>query len=208
MLDGSSFLTFLAVCIGLILAPGPGQALTIARTLSGGFRAGILTATGLNLGTLVHALAAGLGLSAVLATSALAFSIVKYVGAAYLLFLGISSLRDRARDEPKSEATAVPTGSPLRQATLAGLLNPKVAVFFLAFLPQFVDPTLGRVPLQFFLLGLTMALLDTVYEILLAWLTSRARHRLAARPALRRLQRTVTGSVLILLGLRLAAQER
>ncbi len=208
MIDWHSYLAFLAAAVALILLPGPGQAMTIAHTLSGGFRAGALTAVGLNLGTLFHALAAGLGLSAILATSALAFSIVKYLGAAYLLYLGISMLRAKSTRVPAGKPRDVPTGSPLWQAALAGILNPKVAVFFLAFLPQFVDPARGYLPLQFLLLGLSMALLDTLYELLLSWLVCRARGRLTARPGIQRLQAKVTGSVLILLGLRLATQER
>ena len=92
MFELSSYVAFVGTSVLLILLPGPAQALTITRALSGGFRAGALTAVGLNVGTFVHALAAGLGLSAILATSAVAFSIVKYVGAAYLLYLGISML--------------------------------------------------------------------------------------------------------------------
>jgi threonine/homoserine/homoserine lactone efflux protein len=208
MIDWSSYLAFLAASVALILLPGPGQAMTIARTLSGGFRAGALTAVGLNLGTLFHALAAGLGLSAILATSALAFSIVKYLGAAYLLYLGISMLRAKSTELSAGEPRSAATGAPLRQAALAGVLNHKVAVFFLAFLPQFVDPARGYLPLQFLLLGLTIAVLDTLYELLLSWLVCRTRGRLIARPGIQRLQARVTGSVLILLGLRLATQER
>ena len=105
-------------------------------------------------------LAPGLGLCVILATSALAFSIVKDIGAAHLLYPGISSLPARAYGSEQPEVTNGPSESPLKKGPLAGLLNPKVAVYFLAFLPQFVDPARGHLPLQFYLLGLTMALLE------------------------------------------------
>lgn len=208
MPDWSSWLAFVVASVALILLPGPGQALTIAQTLGRGFRAGALTAIGLNVGTLCHAMAAGLGLSAILTTSALAYSVVKYIGAAYLLFLGVAMLRKRPGSRRSPEPGTPSPRGPFVQAVLAGVLNPKVALFFMAFLPQFVDPAKGHLPAQFFVLGLTMAILDTGYECLLAWLVWRAKGRFAASPWLQRLQARVTGTVLVLLGLRLAIDER
>lgn len=164
---------------------------------------------GLNIGTLMHAAAAALGLSALLATSALAFAVVKYVGAAYLIYLGIQALRTRAGH---GSAATFPspraTKAPLMQAILAGTLNPKVALFFLAFLPQFVDPARGSVVLQMLILGATMAVMDTLYELALVSVLYRMRDRLVRNQRFRAWQSRISGVILIALGLRLAAQQR
>jgi threonine/homoserine/homoserine lactone efflux protein len=210
MIEPHSYLLFVGASLALILVPGPAQALVIATTLDRGQGHGALTAAGLNVGTLFHAAAAGLGLSAILATSAFAFSIVKYVGAAYLLYLGIKALRSK----PKGEAVTLGRGSrtgaraAFGQAVLTGILNPKVALFFLAFLPQFVDPSRGAVVFQFLLLGLTMAVLDTCYELALVHVTHRLRGRLSRSRRLETLRNRISGVVLVLLGLRLALQQR
>lgn len=209
MIDTGSYLLFLAASLALIAAPGPAQALVISKTVAGGMRGGVLTGIGLNLGTLLHAAAAALGLSAVLATSATAFAVVKYVGAAYLVWLGIRALRTPpAGPTLPSVASSSSSRSIVGEALVVGVLNPKVAIFFLAFLPQFVDPVRGNVFAQFMLLGLTMALLDTLYEIAIAWGTHRLRDAMFSRPSLRLWQERVSGVVMIALGLRLAVQQR
>ena len=208
MIDWSSYLLFVLACIALILVPGPAQALVLAKTLSGGRKAGALSAVGLNIGTLVHTLAAALGISAILATSALAFSVVKYLGAAYLVWLGIRSLRARAPGATPAAALPSGSGSPLVQGVAAGVLNPKVALFFLAFLPQFVDPGRGGVLAQFLVLGATMAVLDTLYELALVAVFARLRGRYLANPRVARWQARISGVVLIALGVRLAVQDR
>lgn len=207
MFDLGTYATFVAASLALILVPGPAQALVLANTLAGGRSAGIRTAVGLNIGTLFHALAAALGLSTLLATSALAFSVVKYAGACYLLYLGIRALRSNTDSRSAAHMPAA-SASPLTQSILAGTLNPKVALFFLAFLPQFVDPTRGQVVTQFLLLGATMALLDTAYEMVLVCLLYRVRDRLRANTRWMAWQSKVSGAILIALGLRLAVQER
>lgn len=207
LIDLSSYAAFVAASIALILVPGPAQALVLARTISGGTRAGVLTAVGLNIGTLFHAAAAALGLSAILATSSLAFAVVKYVGAAYLVYLGIQALRSRAAMTPDSTPAAPATAS-LGQAVATGILNPKVAIFFLAFLPQFVDPARGSAFAQFMLLGSTMAVLDTLYECLLVFMVARTRRRLVASARTRLWLNRLTGAVLLGLAARLAVQER
>ena len=209
MIELSSYLLFLATCIALIAVPGPAQALVTARTLAQGRRAGGLTAIGLNIGTLFHSVAAALGLSAVLASSALAFAIVKYAGAAHLIYLGLRALFASAASSPVTVARQTGVfASPLLQAFVTGVLNPKVALFFLAFLPQFVDPARGSVLLQFLILGVSMAVLDTAYELLLVLVLSRLRRGYLDNPWIARWQNRVCGSVLIALGLRLALQER
>jgi len=210
MLELHSWLLFVAASIALILVPGPAQALVIANTLDHGRSQGAFTAVGLNLGTLCHAAAAGLGLSAVLASSALAFAIVKYLGAAYLLYLGIKALTSRAAggEAPASARPRMSAPAALAQAVIAGVLNPKVALFFLAFLPQFVDPSRGAVMLQFLFLGLTMAVLDTAYELVIVQAVWRLKGRLARSPRWERLRNRISGAVMVLLGVRLAMQER
>ncbi len=208
MPDLSSYLLYLAACVALIVVPGPAQALVLARTLAGGRTAGGLTAIGLNVGTLFHAVAAALGLSTILATSALAFSLVKYAGAAYLIYLGIKALACAAPAASTGAQASTDPTSVLGQAVGTGVLNPKVALFFLAFLPQFVDPSLGHVFLQFLVLGATMAVLDTFYELALVLAFSRLRSRLLGNGRFARWQSRVCGIVLIALGVRLAAQSR
>ncbi|MBK8006400.1 MAG: LysE family translocator [Gemmatimonadetes bacterium] len=200
--------TYLLAAVALMVAPGPGQALVLARTLQGGTRHGVLTALGLELGTLVHTLAAALGLSAILATSAAAFAVVKWLGAGYLVWLGISALRAAGRDRAAEVAAPAPTHHVLLRAAVTGLLNPKVALFFLAFLPQFVTPARGHVFLQFVVLGLLFALLGLAGDSLLAMAAGRARTRLVRSTAGSRWRERVTGTVLIGLGLRLALVQR
>ena len=208
LFDPLTYATFVAASAALILVPGPAQALVLANTLTGGRRAGALTAVGLNVGTLIHAAAAALGLSALLATSALAFALVKYIGAAYLIYLGVQALRAKTGDQQVAAASAPASKAPLTQAILAGTLNPKVALFFLAFLPQFVDPARGPVVAQMLVLGTTMAVMDTLYELALVSVLHRMRGRLVGNRRFMAWQSRISGVILIGLGLRLAAQQR
>lgn len=210
LFDSSTLLAFGLTAAALVAAPGPGQALVLTRTLQGGTRSGLLTALGLEIGTAVHTLAAALGLSAILATSATAFAVVKYLGAAYLVFLGVRTLRSRAAAaEPGAGAAPrTPTGHLLAHATMTGILNPKVALFFLAFLPQFVDPARGHSFLQFILLGVAFAALGCLGDGLLALVAGRARGRLMAGSRWTEWRERLTGAVLIGLGVRVALQSR
>ena len=207
MCDEGSLAAFAVASAAIILAPGPAQALVLARTMEQGRQAGILTAAGLNAATLVHGLVAGLGVSAALATSALAFAVVKLAGAGYLVHLGIRTLLVSGGVSPNG---VMPRSAPQRallQAFVTGVLNPKVALFFLAFLPQFVCPARGHVLLQFLALGALLGMMDLVYEsglVLLAfgtaaWLDS-------PRAAVWRAR--VTGTVLVGLGVGLAFTKR
>ena len=200
--------TYLLAATALVVAPGPGQALVLARTLQGGTRHGVLTALGLELGTLVHIFAAALGLSAILATSAAAFAVVKWLGAGYLVWLGLGALRAAGKERAVEATPPAPTHHVLLRAAITGLLNPKVALFFLAFLPQFVTPARGHVFLQFMILGLLFALLGLAGDSLLAAVAGRARSRLASSTVAARWRERVTGAVLIGLGLRLALVRR
>jgi threonine/homoserine/homoserine lactone efflux protein len=210
MFDTATLLAYTAAAAILVLIPGPGTAWIIAQSVAGGARRGAQAAVGLETATLIHALAAGLGLSAVLATSALAFEIVKYAGAAYLVWLGIQAWRERApaADAAAAPAPAVPARQVYLRSVLTGVLNPKVALFFLAFLPQFVDPARGAVPLQFLLLGLILSVIGLCHSLMLSWLVGRMGRRFAGSARVARWQRRITGGVFIALGLRLATQAR
>ena len=217
LIPPDSLATYVAAAIALVLVPGPAQALVVARSVERGARAGVLTAVGLDAATLVHSLAAALGLSAVLATSAAAFTVVKLAGAAYLVWLGLRMLRRRdpssaaerppvARGDSRAGAARVGATRLLVHGFATGLLNPKVALFFLAFLPQFVRPERGHVIAQFLMLGGILGLLDLAWAAVVATAAARARFVGAGRFAAWR--ERVTGGVLIALGVKLALTRR
>lgn len=208
--------TLVAYCLAaavLVLTPGPGQALVVARAVEGGTRAGLLTAFGLEIGTMLHTLAAALGLSAILATSATAYSVVKYAGAAYLIVLGMLALRHARQHAappvaPSRGNGATPGSRLVLHGALTGTLNPKVALFFLAFLPQFVEPQRGAVFLQFVVLGLILGSIAMAWDSVIAAAAGGARSRLLASPRWVAWRNRVSGLVLLGLGLRLAFSER
>src|ERR687891_954559 len=153
MPDSSTIAVFSAATLALLIVPGPSVIYVVTRSMDGGRTAGLVSVLGIHTGTLVHVAAAAFGLSALLMTSALAFNTVKYAGAAYLIYLGIRRL---ASSQPSFERTEVESASFLRifgQGILVNALNPKTALFFFAFIPQFVDPSTGSVALQTLLLG-------------------------------------------------------
>lgn len=213
LFDATSYLAFVLAAVALVAAPGPGQALVLARTFQGGARSGLLTALGLEIGTLIHTVAASLGLSAILATSATAFDIVKYVGAGYLILLGVAAWRKAGHaavgTAPGVAATDAHSDSRLLlHAAVTGTLNPKVAIFFLAFLPQFVDPGHGYVLVQFLALGLTFAVIGLIGDSTVALLGHRARQRIRHTSRCVAWRERITGGVLVALGLRLALLSR
>lgn len=195
-----NFVLFLAASVLLAITPGPGIFYVLTRTLAGGRRDGVLSSVGTFFGGLVHVFAAALGLSAILATSALAFSIVKYAGAGYLVFLGVRMILSRRADlEPHS--VAGPTGlAALRQGAFTEILNPKTALFFLSFIPQFVSPDRGHLFAQFLLLGTISVMLNTSADLVVCFAASRIAAKLNASAALRRKQRTATGVAMVALG--------
>ena len=161
MLNTTLLLGFVAAALVVLVLPGPGVFYVMARTLGQGTKAGLISALGLSTGVLAHVVAAVAGLSAILLTSATAFEIVRMLGAGYLIYLGLKALlaARKAGQGKITVATPLPAGRIFRDGVIVSVLNPKIAVFFLAFLPQFVDPALGAVPLQILLLGLFYALL-------------------------------------------------
>ncbi|MDR7240814.1 LysE family translocator [Neobacillus drentensis] len=203
-------LSYIIVVIALFLIPGPAVLLTISKTAQGGRKTGIITGVGIAVGDLIHTIAAVLGLSAILMTSALAFEIVKYLGAAYLIFLGIKSLLEKSKKQEQLTPKKSSTVTSFRQALLIELLNPKTALFFLAFLPQFVHNNGTPVVIQLLTLGLTFVLMSILYTTLLAFLTSSIGERLFSNQnnRLARWQGKVVGALYIGLGLKLVLQTQ
>jgi threonine/homoserine/homoserine lactone efflux protein len=209
MFDLPTMLAYLAAASLLVIAPGPGQLLVMARTMSGGRRMGVATALGLGAGNLVHTLAAALGLSQLLLRSASLYTAVQYVGAAYLVYLGVKTLRKRP--ELATSGTEEGGGGFLKaviRGAVTGVFNPKVALFFVAFLPQFVRPERGHVMLQFVVLGLLFSFLCVLGDCTLALAAGRLSHGLRNNPGWTLWRERAVGFVLVGLGLRLAFTRR
>jgi threonine/homoserine/homoserine lactone efflux protein len=192
---------FSIAAILLLLTPGPAVLYIVARSVEQGRMAGLASVFGITTGTLVHVLAAALGLSALLASSALAFAIVKYAGAGYLIYIGIRRLLTRT-DTPATQADLPrrSLGRIYRDGFVVNLLNPKTALFFLAFLPQFVDASRGAVAFQVVFLGLTFTLMGLTSDALYALIAGTARVWLKRNQHYLRWERFVTGSLFIGLG--------
>ena len=208
MIDASTAATFAAVVLGLFLIPGPAVLLTVARASSGNRSVGLATGLGISTGDALHSLMATFGLSAVLMTSALAFGVVKFAGAAYLVFLGIKSLLEQTGDLHLNAAPAITAARAWRQGLLTELLNPKTALFFLAFFPQFVHPARGFVIGQFAVLGCIFVGMSIVYISLVALAAGHLAGWLKRHSRIGRLQGRVVGLIYLGLGAKLALQER
>ncbi|MEO3998025.1 LysE family translocator [Mesorhizobium sp. CAU 1732] len=208
MIDAATLATYMVVVLGLFLIPGPAVLLTVARAASGGPRIGLATGFGIAAGDLVHTIMATVGLSAILMTSALAFSIVKYAGVAYLVYLGVRAILEKPEPLDMPSVRAITGAKAFRQAMLAEVLNPKTALFFLAFLPQFVHPQNGSPVLQLATLGLVFVAMSAAYTALIAFGAGALTGFLRRNAAIWRWQGKVVGAVYLGLGLRLALQQR
>jgi threonine/homoserine/homoserine lactone efflux protein len=192
----STVLVFAAATLALLVVPGPSVVYVVARSLEHGRAAGLTSMLGIETGALVHVAAAAVGLTALLASSEVAFSIVKYVGAAYLIGMGVRQVRRRheAVTAPDSVAPAASRLRLFRDGVMVDLLNPKTGLFFLAFLPQFVDPSRGPVGSQVLVLGLLFvalaAVTDGTYAVVAGGLSGRLARSVASR---RRVDRTTAG---------------
>jgi threonine/homoserine/homoserine lactone efflux protein len=206
--DTNTLLLFMTAALALNVTPGPDMLYVVARSVGEGRAAGIISSFGIAAGAIVHTLAVALGLAGLLRAVPLAFEIVKWVGAGYLIWLGVRALRTRAGPADHVAVTPASKRTVFAQGMLTNLLNPKVALFFLAFLPQFVDPERGPVALQIISLGLLFNVSGTLVNCLVAVLASGAgawsRQRFGESALLRR----VTGVLFIGLGVRLALLER
>lgn len=208
MPDLATLTIFLLAAITLNITPGPDVLYVMARSLGQGKNAGVVSALGLGVGYLVHTSAAALGLSALLMSSALAYDAVKYLGAAYLVYLGIRTLLTSKGNVGLRVAPPAPKRVVFRQGTLTAVLNPKVALFFLAFLPQFVNPHRGPVVWQFVLLGVLFTCTATTWNTTVAFLAGSAGDWLKTRPRFVKAQGWFTGGVLLALGIRIALPGR
>ncbi|MFM8649701.1 MAG: LysE family translocator [Actinomycetota bacterium] len=200
MPDLGSIVTFAIASVTLLLIPGPAVIYILNRSVADGREVGLSAVAGLELGNLVHAVAAAAGLSAVLATSATAFNTVKWLGAGYLIFVGVRTLL-RPPVAVAREATSVSRRRTFVQGIVVNTLNPKVALFFLSFLPQFIDPDKGAAWSQALVLGITFVLIGCLTDGLYALTASALRARLLSGRTLPFVQRYVAGTVFIGLGL-------
>ena len=199
MLDRSKLSLFVSVATVLVFMPGPNTLYIIARSIQQGRLAGFVSSLGVQVGTMVHILAASLGLSALLASSAVAFNAVKYAGAAYLIFLGIKTLSTKEKIEPAKVRKAA-LGRVFYQGIAVNLLNPKTALFFFAFLPQFIDVARGAVVLQVVLLGSILIFLGTLSDSIYALASGSIGNWLRGNLKFLRTQRYFAGSVYLGLG--------
>ncbi len=198
MLDAQRFFLFFIAALVLAVTPGPGIFYVLARTLAGGRREGILSSLGTFAGGMFHVFAAALGVSAILAASAVAFHTVKYAGAAYLVWLGIRMIRIRNAELPVE--TLAPSRSPFGQGIVTEVLNPKTALFFLSFIPQFISPRLGHIFLQFLIFGMVSVALNTSADLLVVSLAAPLGRKLKVSATFRRRQRVASGFGMIGLG--------
>ena len=213
LLNPEFFATYLVAACIVIAAPGPDSMNTLAIGMSRGPREAMAYALGVGIGCLTHTLWAVLGISAIVAASETLFGLVKWIGVAYLFWLGVQSLRERRAFHAATEgdcAARAPTGASTRvlQGALTNALNPKVMLFFMAFLPQFTDPRLGAVGAQMLVMGLAFALITTIAYALLGAGAGRVSERLLRRPSIAQRLNRATGVLFIALALRLMLVER
>jgi threonine/homoserine/homoserine lactone efflux protein len=200
--DATTFLLFAAASLAFLAIPGPSVFYIVTRSLAQGRRAGVTSMLGVQAGGLVHVVAAAIGVSAVIATSATAFTIVKYAGAAYLILLGVRKLLAPGGEAIEPEQRGNATRSRLFwQGVIVNVLNPKTALFFLAFLPQFVDPAAGPIAPQMLVLGTLLIGLGVVSDGTYALIAAGAGRKLRETTAARRMLDRLTGGVFIGLGL-------
>jgi threonine/homoserine/homoserine lactone efflux protein len=205
MIPLSSLVVFLLAALGLLVVPGPAVIYIVTRSVAQGRKAGIASVLGIELASLCHSVAAAFGLSAILLASSLAFGLVKYLGAAYLIYLGVKTFLSKGNlgcierdDSPKLVQL-------FRKGFLVNLLNPKTALFFYAFLPQFVDPVRGSIIVQILMLGAMFVMLATITDSTYALVTSGVGSLVMKSTRFQRVQKYVTGGIYIALGVAAAA---
>jgi threonine/homoserine/homoserine lactone efflux protein len=213
MIDPAKLVVFLTAAVLLAIAPGPGMLYVLARSLAGGKREGVLSALGTFAGGMVHVLAAAAGVSVILAKSAAAFAAVKYLGAAYLCFLGIRMILDGRRETQQNDGESLAQATmsrrgPFLQGVTTEVLNPKTALFFLSFIPQFVNRESGHVFVQFLLLGSLSVVLNTSADLIVTMLAGPLGSYIRSSATFQRRQRTATGVIMIGLGTYLATSEK
>jgi len=211
MIDQATLLTYLAILLGFVFIPGPAVLLTLAHAMASGTRVGVATGLGIAVGDIFHTLMAVVGLSAVILASAFLFDIIKYAGAAYLVYLGIRAFREPVPEITDGEVQPASPGSfwrAFREGMAIEAMNPKSALFFLAFLPQFVNPANGAVGLQLLILGLLFVAFGLFATVVVAFAAGRVGRFLRRNPTIMKWQNRAVGGIYCALGLRLALQER
>ena len=205
--NGANFSLFLLAALVIAAVPGPGIFYVAARTLAGGRRGGIASTFGTALGGLVHVVAGGLGVSAIILASAELFAVLKFAGALYLVWLGFRTFREAGVAQP-GPIEPVGARQAFRDGVVVEALNPKTAAFFLAFVPQFIDPASGHPALQFITLGLISVTLNTLADVVVVAIAASARATLSRKPALVRRLRQGSGLFIAGLGISLALARR
>lgn len=205
LLDTTKLTLFLVTAVAILVTPGPAVLYIVARSVDQGRLAGIVSTLGVGLGSMVHVAGAALGVSALLATSATAFTALKYLGAVYLVYLGVRRLMARDVEPRLSHQAPERIGRIFWEGVVVNILNPKTALFFLAFLPQFVDLSLGHATLQMVVLGLLFVAIGLLSDGAWALLSGTAGRWLKGHMGFLRAQRYFSGGVFIALGLTLAA---
>jgi homoserine/homoserine lactone efflux protein len=202
----SVWLTFVVACIVFSISPGAGTVATISHSLSGGFKQACKNIAGLQLALVTHLIIVSVGLGALLASSAVAFTAVKYLGAAYLLYLGISKFLEKPTALTGQETVVKSSSQLIKQGFIVNLMNPKSIIFLAAFLPQFVNPNLDMTS-QYLLLGLTVVMIDCAVMFSYATLASAVKPWLGKAKFIA-LQNRIFGSLFVMMGIALAKVER
>ena len=210
MLGIHHYWLFIATAVILVITPGQDTFFILGRSLSGGRASGIAAALGITVGSVIHTFAAALGLSALLATSPYAFMAVKFAGAAYLVYIGIRALVSRSNGLPGGDAAVGDDGrwSAFRQGIVSNLLNPKVALFFLALMPQFIEATSTHKVAAFLALGLSFVTLGVIWCLVLAIAAAKLRGAFLRRPSMANVLNKVAGAMFVALGLKLATARQ
>ncbi|CAH1671339.1 MULTISPECIES: LysE family translocator [unclassified Chelatococcus] len=213
MSDFTQLIVYMAAALLLAITPGPSIFYVASRTLAGGRAEGIASSLGTGLGGMAHVVAGSLGVSAIVLASAELFTLLKLIGAAYLVWLGFRTFRTARREAASALANGAvspPMGArrAFREGVLVEALNPKTAAFFLAFIPQFVDPAAGHVAMQFVVLGFVSVALNTLADAIVALAASGIRESAAARPGAIQRLREFSGGAMIALGIGLALAKR
>jgi threonine/homoserine/homoserine lactone efflux protein len=206
--DPATLLVFGAAALALIVVPGPAVLYIVSQSIDRGRLAGFVSALGIAVGALVHVCAAAVGLSSILVSSATAFNVVKYAGAAYLVCMGLWTILRRRDDQPASAPSERRLRRRFGQGVIVNVLNPKTALFFFAFLPQFVDPDQGAAALQIAVLGLVFVVIAVISDSVWALAAGTASERLRGNRRFLSVQRYVSGSVFVGLGALTAAAKR
>lgn len=203
-MDIATVLSFLGVAVLLTLMPGPDNLFVLAQSISQGRKAGIATTLGLCSGLIVHVTAAALGISAIIYQSGVAFAIVKYAGAAYLLYLAWKSFREKESRLTLNNQKSLNYRSLYKKGILMNILNPKVSLFFLALLPQFVDHSTGHVPIQMLVLGIVFMLQAIIIFIVISFFSEKVRNLLLKSPRISKKLNYIQGTLLGIIGLNIA----